>query len=138
MEREVVKSRFEIAKRCIQFEFQEKMIRFALDGKKDEVKKLEAELEERLEQTDKLIDLVLRFDSPTMMPEGEFDELLKLGEMTYTDFDGTEQPYLTPHELNCLTIKRGNLTESEYSEIQSHVAHSYNFLVQILWIKELR
>jgi HD-GYP domain-containing protein (c-di-GMP phosphodiesterase class II) len=138
LELEVVKSRFQIVKRCIQVDFQEKMLRFALAGENDEVKKLEAELEQRLEQTDKLIDLVLRFDIPTMMLEGEFDELLELGEMTYTDFDGTEKPYLTPHEINCLTIKRGNLTESEYSEIQSHVAHSYNFLVQIPWIKELR
>ncbi|MFP6868188.1 MAG: HD domain-containing phosphohydrolase [Nitrospinota bacterium] len=138
LELEVVKNRFQFVKRCIQVDFQEKMLRFALAGENDEVKKLQAELEQRLEQTDHLIDLVLRFDIPTMMPEGEFDELLELGEMTYTDFDGSEKPYLTPYELNCLTIKRGNLTKSEYAEIQSHVAHSYNFLVQIPWIKELR
>ncbi|MDP7167576.1 MAG: HD domain-containing phosphohydrolase [Nitrospinota bacterium] len=138
LELEVVKNRFATIKRSIQSEYQEKMIHLALGGNKDKVKTLQAELEQRLEETGNLIDLVLRSDIPSMMPEGEFDELLKLGELTYTDIDGTEHPYLTQYELNCLTIQRGNLTESEFSEIQSHVSHSYNFVVQIPWIKELR
>ena len=77
-------------------------------------------------------------DVPTMMPDGDFDELSGLGDMTYSDFDGTQKPYLTTYELECLTIKRGNLTEAEYSQIKSHVSHSYNFLVQIPWTKDIR
>jgi len=138
LELEIIKNRFQIVKRCIQVEFQEYMLLFALAGEKDKVKRLEVDLKNRLEQTDKLIDLVLRSDIPTMVPGGEFDELLELGEMTYTDIDGTEKPYLTPYELNCLTLQKGNLTDPEYAEIQSHVSHSYNFLIQIPWTKELR
>jgi len=54
------------------------------------------------------------------------------------DIDGTEKPYLTPYELKCLTLRRGNLTEEERKEIESHVSHSYDFLVQIPWTRELR
>jgi HD-GYP domain-containing protein (c-di-GMP phosphodiesterase class II) len=138
LELEVVKNRFAIIKRCILNEYQEKMLHYALKGEKEQVKKLETELELRLEESDKMIDLVLRSDVPTMMPGGEFEELLRLGEMTYTDFDGEQKPYLTPYELNCLTLQKGNLTDSEFAEIQSHVSHSYNFLVQIPWTRELR
>ncbi len=138
LELEVVKNRFATIKRSIQSDYQEKMIHFALSGNKDKVKMLQTEFEQRLEKMGNLIELVLRSDVPSMMPEGEFDELLELGDLTYTDFYGTEKPYLTQHELNCLTIQRGNLTESEFSEIKSHVSHSYNFVAQIPWIKELR
>ena len=72
------------------------------------------------------------------MPDGQFDELLVMGKKTYADFDGTEKPYLTSYELNCLTLKKGNLTNSEFAEIQSHVSHSYNFLIDIPWTKNLR
>jgi HD-GYP domain-containing protein (c-di-GMP phosphodiesterase class II) len=73
-----------------------------------------------------------------MMPDGDFDELEKLGTLMYRDFDGEEKPYLTPSEIRALSLKKGNLTDKERKEIESHASHSYDFLVQIPWTKELR
>ena len=35
-------------------------------------------------------------------------------------------------------IRRGNLDERERREIESHVTHTYRFLEQIPWTRELR
>ncbi|MBT3350704.1 MAG: GAF domain-containing protein [Nitrospinaceae bacterium] len=138
LELEVVKNRFSIIKRTIQCEYQEKMIQTALAGDKKRTEELQHQLDTHLEEVDKHIELVLRADIPTMMPDGQFDELLEMGKKTYTDFDGTLVPYLTDHEMKCLILQKGNLTDSEFAEIQSHVSHSYNFLVEIPWTKDLR
>lgn len=138
LELEVVKNRFAIIKRTIQCEYQKKMIQAALSGDKSKVEELQRELDARLKETDGHIELVLRADIPTMMPDGQFDELLAMGEKTYTDFDGTQKPYLTDYEISCLILQKGNLTDSEFAEIKSHVSHSYNFLVQIPWTRDLR
>jgi HD-GYP domain-containing protein (c-di-GMP phosphodiesterase class II) len=42
-----------------------------------------------------------------------------------------------PHELHFLQIRRGSLDENERRQIQSHVVHSYDFLVNIPWTEEL-
>ncbi len=138
MELEVVKSRFALIKRTIQSEYQEKMLQRALDGNTEEVEKLREEMNARLAETDSLLEFILRSDVPTMMEDGAFDDLMKLGGTTYRDLDGTEKPYLTPYELKCLSLRRGNLTPEERKEIESHVSHSYNFLVQIPWTRNLR
>ena len=54
------------------------------------------------------------------------------------DFDGHERPLLEDHELQFLMIRRGNLDEQERREIESHVTHTYRFLEQIPWTRELR
>lgn len=45
---------------------------------------------------------------------------------------------LTKEEIDILSVKRGSLTVQERLEIESHVTHSYNFLVQIPWTEELK
>jgi HD-GYP domain-containing protein (c-di-GMP phosphodiesterase class II) len=54
------------------------------------------------------------------------------------DFDGTEKPLLSDDELRYLMINRGNLDERERREIESHVTHTYRFLEQIPWTRELK
>jgi len=138
MELEVVKIRFDLIKRTIEAEYSERMLQSALEGNKEEVERLREEMTERLEKAEAQLELILRTDVPAMMPEGEFTELEELGELTYKTPDGSELPYLTPYELNSLSVRRGNLSDTERKEIESHVSHSYNFLVQIPWTRDLR
>ena len=42
------------------------------------------------------------------------------------------------NEYENLIIKRGNLTEKERNEINSHVGHSYKILKDIKWTKDLK
>ncbi len=51
---------------------------------------------------------------------------------------GTEEvSLLTESEVGKLSIRKGSLAPDERREIESHVTHSYRFLVQIPWSSEL-
>ncbi|PSB27700.1 phosphohydrolase, partial [filamentous cyanobacterium Phorm 46] len=54
------------------------------------------------------------------------------------DIDGAIKPLLSPDEIVQLMVSRGNLTPEERSAIESHVTHTYEFLNQIPWTKDLK
>ena len=91
----------------------------------------QAELREHLEQ-------IVRANEPTVLPEGSFEALHEIHARTFVDFEGHERPLLEDHELQFLMIRKGNLDEEERREIESHVTHTYRFLEQIPWTRELR
>ena len=62
----------------------------------------------------------------------------QINRQTYVDFDGVERPLLDDHELQFLMIRKGNLDDRERREIESHVTHTYRFLEQIPWTRELK
>lgn len=49
----------------------------------------------------------------------------------------THMELMTEDELSKLSIKKGSLSQEERAEIESHVTHSYRFLIQIPWTSEL-
>jgi len=81
---------------------------------------------------------IVNANEPTILPEGSFEELRQINAMTYVDFDGVERRLLGDDELQFLMIRKGNLDARERSEIESHVTHTYRFLEQIPWTRELR
>jgi HD-GYP domain-containing protein (c-di-GMP phosphodiesterase class II) len=98
---------------------------------------LKAEQEKRLTQLDRFMQLVAESNEPTLLPEGSFDELMQYAHASYDDLEGHSQPFLSDDEVRFLTIRKGSLDEQERLEIESHVAHTYAFLLQIPWTKEL-
>jgi HD-GYP domain-containing protein (c-di-GMP phosphodiesterase class II) len=86
----------------------------------------------------RFLDAIVRANEPTVLPEGTFEELAEINARVFVDFDGTEKPLLTDDELRYLMINRGNLDERERREIESHVTHTYRFLEQIPWTRELK
>jgi HD-GYP domain-containing protein (c-di-GMP phosphodiesterase class II) len=99
---------------------------------------LRAEQATRLADLDRFIKLVLDSNEPTVLPEGSFEELLRYAEHVYQDLDGQDQPLLTDDEVRFLTIRKGSLDEQERLEIESHVSHTYRFLLNIPWTKEMQ
>ena len=77
-------------------------------------------------------------NEPTVMPEGSFEALHKIRDKRFVDFEGHVRPLLEEHELQYLMIRKGNLDDAERREIESHVTHTYRFLEQIPWTRELR
>lgn len=47
------------------------------------------------------------------------------------------QPFLTPQEVESLSIPQGSLNGAERLQIESHVTHTVRFLEQIPWTKDL-
>jgi len=82
--------------------------------------------------------IIVRANEPTVLPAGRFDRLYDIARQTYRDPRGIEHPVLTQDELRFLTIPKGSLDADERTQIESHVIHSVNFLLQIPWTKEIR
>jgi hypothetical protein len=93
---------------------------------------------ESRDELQRFLDAIVRANEPTVLPEGTFEELAEINERVFVDFDGTEKPLLSDDELRYLMINRGNLDERERREIESHVTHTYRFLDQIPWTRELK
>jgi len=102
------------------------------------LKELEERHAQELADLDRFIEMVLRANEPSVLPDGSFDNLMEFAGRTYQDLDGVERPYLTEPEVGYLTIRKGSLDHIERQEIESHVTHTWRFLQQIPWTRELQ
>ena len=93
---------------------------------------------QRRDELMRWLDAIVRANEPTILPEGSFGELEEIHKQMYTDFDGVKRALLSEDELRFLMINKGNLDVRERREIESHVTHTFRFLEQIPWTKELR
>jgi HD-GYP domain-containing protein (c-di-GMP phosphodiesterase class II) len=141
-ERELILQRFQLIKRGYKIEGLEKKVRYLIEASRDQVA---AELETvdkdilgKVTELDKIIQFILQANEPTVLDQGGFERLAELSGMTYRDEAGQALPYLTHDEATCLQIRRGSLTDAERLEINSHVVHTFNFLVRIPWSRTLR
>ena len=103
--------------------------------------RLDCERRRRRDELARFMDTIVQANEPTVLAEGrleELEELEAIGGRTFIDFDGRVRPLLEDHELQFLMIRRGNLDDHERREIESHVTHTYRFLEQIPWTRELR
>jgi HD-GYP domain-containing protein (c-di-GMP phosphodiesterase class II) len=100
--------------------------------------RLDADLAAALTELDRHLDLVGVANEPTMQAQTFVGEILRLASQTWDDADGTPRTVLTPEEARVLAIPRGSLTDAERVAIQQHVVHTFQFLTQIPWTKELR
>lgn len=66
-----------------------------------------------------------------------YEKLLKLRGRSYHFADGTSGTLLTEQEWEKLSVRRGNLTESERDAINSHASSTYRILSKIPWTKDL-
>jgi HD-GYP domain-containing protein (c-di-GMP phosphodiesterase class II) len=97
----------------------------------DEYRRKQAELDESLR-------FILEANEPTVLREGSFEKLADFARKTYRDPGGRECPLLTPDEVSALSIRQGSLDDDERRQIESHVTHSFNFLIQIPWTQEMQ
>jgi HD-GYP domain-containing protein (c-di-GMP phosphodiesterase class II) len=102
------------------------------------VEKLEGEYRLRRAEIEDAFRAIVRANEPSLLPSGQFDRLFEIARQTYFDPRGVERPVLTPEEVRFLSIPKGSLDSDERVQIESHVVHSFNFLLQIPWTKEIR
>jgi HD-GYP domain-containing protein (c-di-GMP phosphodiesterase class II) len=93
---------------------------------------------EQTAELDRFLELVLKANEPSLLPEGDFQELTTIAERTYEGVAGDPLPLLTGDEVRFLTIRKGSLDNAEWEEMQSHVTHTYRFLQEIPWTRELQ
>ena len=99
---------------------------------------LEEEYRRRRIQIEKSFDVIRQANEPTVLPGGEFERLFEIAQQTYLDPRGVKRPVLTSEEVRYLSIPKGSLSSEERAQIEAHVVHSFNFLLQIPWTKQIR
>jgi len=139
---DLIRLRHDFVRRSAEREFWRKRAEFLeAHGRKGYapfLQSLEDEHARDLAGLERFMSAVTRANEPTVLPVKRFEELLDLARQTYDDLAGATRPYLTDEEVRYLTIPKGSLDETERLEIQSHVNHTYNFLKEIPWTRELQ
>jgi len=139
---DLINQRFQFVKRSMQAESLEKRLRYVLEKDRDEylkaLPKFDGELKTQLEELDGHLKTVLSSNEPTVLAEGSFEKLADIAANHFLDLDGKDQALLTDDEVRLLSIRKGSLDETERRQIESHVVHTFKFLQQIPWTKEIK
>lgn len=77
------------------------------------------------------LDFIHKVDTSGFLSDEDAENVRVLAEQHYTEEDGTETPYLTPEEIDCLMIKRGTLTDKERTIMQNHVTVTKKILEKV-------
>jgi HD-GYP domain-containing protein (c-di-GMP phosphodiesterase class II) len=141
-ERELILQRFQLIKRGFKIEGLESKVRYLMEASRDQVASelaaVDKDIVGKITELDEIIKFILQANEPTVLDQGGFEKLAELSGLMYRDEAGQQLPFLTHDEATCLQIRRGSLTEAERLEINSHVVHTFNFLVRIPWSRTLR
>jgi len=138
----LIRQRYAFLQRTAERDFWRRRAEFLEQAGRTGYEQFLAELEtthrRELAELGRFVDLVTQANEPTVLPEQRSGDLLGLAGKTYQDTTGQLQPYLTEEEVRFLTIPQGSLDHAERLEIESHVSHTYRFLQQIPWTRELQ
>ena len=142
MQMDLIAHRFDYLYKEMEAQLEREKVRLLLEMDRPEalarIASLEEEYRLRRAQVESGFEAVLQANEPTVLPEGQFDRLFEIARQTYHDPRGVERPILTPEEVRYLSIPKGSLSPDERAQIESHVVHSFNFLLQIPWTKQIR
>jgi HD-GYP domain-containing protein (c-di-GMP phosphodiesterase class II) len=142
MQLDIIEHRFDYLYMELEANLEREKVRALLELDRPEALARIAEFEEeyrrRKLQLEAGFQVILQANEPTVLPEGKFDRLYEIARRTYRDPRGVQRTILTPEEVSYLSIPKGSLSAEERSQIESHVVHSFNFLLQIPWTNQIR
>jgi HD-GYP domain-containing protein (c-di-GMP phosphodiesterase class II) len=139
---ELIQQRHGLIRRSLESEHWRKRTEFletkGREGYAEALAAMQSSHNEAVAQLDRFLEAVLQANEPTLLAEGSFEELKAIASRTYEGLTGDRQPLLTEDEVRFLTIRKGSLDDAEREEIESHVTHTYKFLLEIPWTRELQ
>jgi len=139
---DVIQGRFDYVRKELESRFERQKFRALLDLPRDEALRkivaLDDELAHRIAELDDSFSVVAKANEPNLLANGQFSRLSDIAGKNYRDPRGGERPLLTSDEVRFLSIRQGSLDSAEREQIESHVVHSFHFLMQIPWTREIR
>lgn len=149
---EIIRHRFALAQRTMEMECVQSKYKYLLShsayGKHpneesgclqcQEIEQLDTKLAEAKARLAEYWEVLLEANEPHILAAEPLAQLRELARQTYRDIDGEIKPLLDQDEILQLMVSRGNLTVVERAAIESHVTHTYEFLKQIPWTKDLK
>ena len=144
-ELEDIRWRFRYAIRSLEYEYSQRKIEYLKKhGNKnfeDFEKILDFELQQKIQELQKMLEVIEQSNEPTVTEQDIYQNLEKISHFSLKiQHDGYQETiqFLKDNELISLLVRRGNLDQRERMEIESHVSHTYRFLIQIPWTKDLK
>lgn len=142
LQMDVIAHRFDYLYMEMEAQMEREKVRLLLEMDRPEalarMASLEEEYRHRRAYMESGFQLILQANEPTVLAEGRFDRLFEIARQNYRDPRGRNMPLLTAEEVRYLSIPKGSLSPDERAQIESHVVHSFNFLLQIPWTKQIR
>ncbi len=139
---ELIKKRFLYIRKALELEQMRRKLDYVLrNGNQNyqgAFEDLDGESGQELRKLDEFLDQVLQANEPTVLPEKISEKLVEIAGWSFEDPSGPTEPLISPEELRFLSIPKGSLDPDERLQIESHVIHSFRFLSQIPWTKELK
>jgi HD-GYP domain-containing protein (c-di-GMP phosphodiesterase class II) len=137
-----IRDRFALARRSREVALMQRRLDYALaHGREAYLAReaaFDAELADAAARLDDDFAAIERATEPTIIADGTFERLAAIAAVSFADVDGTARPLLDDGEVRLLSLRQGTLSEPERREIESHVVHSFRFLSQIPWTREIR
>ena len=141
MQLATIRGRFEFVMKSVENEGNRRKIDYLLENGKsgyDEFSAhVDAEIADQILKLQKDFAFIAQSNEPTVLPEGDFQYLLQLAGRDFEDIRGEKRLLVDPEEARILSIRKGNLDATERLEIESHVTHTFNFLLKIPWTRDL-
>lgn len=138
---DTIRGRFEYVMKALENDANRKKIDYLLENGRDGFDEfsahLDAEVASHILSLQKDFAFIAQSNEPTVLPEGEFQYLQQLANRDYEDIRGERRLLVDPEEARILSIRKGNLDAAERQEIESHVTHTFNFLLKIPWTRDL-
>lgn len=137
-----IRWKFRYARRSLELAYAEKKLRFLRENGEvafqDYEKFMDAELQQKIEELRGMLYVVEKSNEPAVLEGGSLHQLDLVAQSRLRLEDGSIEPLLADNELLSLQVRRGNLDQRERLEIESHVTHTYRFLIQIPWTTDLK
>lgn len=138
---ERIRGRIELLMRDLELGVTRRKLDLALRGGRayaEQAARLDAELALAMTELREALDVIVTVNEPSVQSQDFTSQLLRITARSWEDHHGRRRTLLTPEEARVLAITRGSLTEAERREIQQHVTHTFEFLAQIPWTRELK
>lgn len=87
--------------------------------------------EKNLQELDETLKFIHEIDSVGFLNDENYEKVQRLAAKTYVKEDGTQIPYITEYERNCLSIRKGTLTEDTRRIMESHVEMTAKILDKV-------
>jgi HD-GYP domain-containing protein (c-di-GMP phosphodiesterase class II) len=139
---DLIRKRFLYIRKVLELEAYRKKLDHVLgsgnQGFEEFFARIEGEQNQQVQNLDEFLQDILQANEPAVLPEKTSERLVEIAGWSFEDPSGPTEPLLTQDELQLLSINKGSLDASERMQIESHVIHSFRFLSQIPWTKELK
>jgi HD-GYP domain-containing protein (c-di-GMP phosphodiesterase class II) len=83
------------------------------------------------------VEFVTKINGAGFLSDPDHARLTAIAKRQYCDIKGEVHPFLSGQEFECLSVRKGNLTDKERERINSHAQATRRILSRIPWTHEL-